>query len=274
MLSPLRIARLTWHALRLMRDPTNLPAVFGIVDAVNTKEQLAEQRAYLASHPHVADAMARRLRITVDLERLAALPPGTLGRTFADFIHDNELEPAVLTDRTANESEWVSIHMYETHDLLHVLIDADTSPLGEVQLQSFLSSQMPMERLAPVALAVAFARAALGHELLTPGTVLNAVARGQAQGAAAQLLFGVDWNARWEQDLGAVRREMGLSGRGTEPASPGATRVQRVQRTPPRSISATQSLQWVQRLTTSSPASNRRMKSGSARSARPIATNR
>jgi hypothetical protein len=58
--------------------------------------------------PYVADALARRLGIAVDLERLAALPPGTLGHSFADLIRNNEPEPAVLTDRTAR-SDWVSI---------------------------------------------------------------------------------------------------------------------------------------------------------------------
>jgi len=105
----------------------------------------------------------------------------------------------------------VSIHMYETHDLLHVLIGADTTPLGEVHLQSFLSAQIPWERLAPVAIAVGFFRAALGHPVLTPGAVLDAVAHGHAQGVRASLLFGVDWTQRWSVPLSQVREELGLA---------------------------------------------------------------
>jgi ubiquinone biosynthesis protein COQ4 len=210
MLSPARIARLGLHATRLVINPANLNAVFGIVRAVNTPAQLADQRAHLKKFPHVAAAMAQRQRLNVDIPTLSALEPGTLGRSFADFIRANGLDTSVLTEQTLGESEWVSIHMYETHDLLHVLIGADTSVLGELQLQAFVSAQIPWERLAPIAMGVGFFRAGLGHAELTPAAVLDAIGAGREKGRAASLLFGVDWSQHWQRPLAEVRTEFGL----------------------------------------------------------------
>ncbi|MFT4622607.1 MAG: ubiquinone biosynthesis protein COQ4 [Myxococcota bacterium] len=211
MLSPLRIVRLAWHSLRLAIDPTSLSAVFGVVDAITTPEQLAALRADVAHNPGAAAALVTQPRLHhIDVDDLTQRPDGSLGRSFAAFVRANGIEPAVLTDRAVGDQDWVSIHLYETHDIWHVLTGIDTDPLGELELQAFVLAQLPSERLAAVAMGVGFLRAAIGHATLTPGNVLDAIGRGREAGQRAELLFGVDWSTQWDRPLAEVREALGL----------------------------------------------------------------
>lgn len=210
MLSPFRLAAAALHGLHLLIRPGHLPAVFGIVRAMNTPDYLADRRALLSAHPHGARALHEEFRLSIDLPFLRTLPEGTLGRAFADFVDEHQISPQVLTDQTRDQVDWTSIHLYEVHDIWHVLLDIGTHVEGEVELLSFMLAQIPMERLAPFALGIALLRGALGSRELTTRGVHDAIARGYERGKRSAPLFGVDWSDHRSQDLAELRCQFRL----------------------------------------------------------------
>jgi len=83
---------------------------------------------------------------TVDLDALAALPADTLGHAYATFMRSHGLTPDVFDGRPADvrddRSAYVIQRMRQTHDLWHVVTNAETDPAGEVALQAFTYAQM------------------------------------------------------------------------------------------------------------------------------------
>src|ERR1700722_10442780 len=74
-------------ALRLVVDPDRLDDVFLIDRSLMTPKTMARIVASLRRDPQAARALAERRRAApIVLSDLAALPPGTLGRHFADFM--------------------------------------------------------------------------------------------------------------------------------------------------------------------------------------------
>ena len=216
MLSPVRFARLAVSSLRLVHDPERLDMVFSMVDALSSEEDYERMRAHLATHPRGAAALEQRpLLGDIDLEALARLPVGSVGRAFADFAQEHGIEPRVLTDEARRKDEYVSIHLYETHDLWHVATGFDTDLLGELRLQAFYMAQHPWERLAPVLMGLALLKTALQedeYERPFPAWhALEAMADGWSRGRAAEPMFGLRWADRWEQPLAELQQELGLA---------------------------------------------------------------
>jgi ubiquinone biosynthesis protein Coq4 len=83
---------------------------------------------------------------TIDLDALYALPSGTLGHAYASFMKRHGLTPnvfdgppeSVLDERRS----YVIQRMRQTHDLWHVVTNAETDPAGEVALQAFTYAQV------------------------------------------------------------------------------------------------------------------------------------
>ncbi|MFT7520484.1 MAG: ubiquinone biosynthesis protein COQ4 [Kiritimatiellia bacterium] len=210
MLSPIRLASAAYHALRLYLRPGHLPSIFGLVGALNTPAQLAAMRAHLSAHPRAAAALAAPFHLNINVQALAALPAGTLGRTFADFVVSQHIEPRVLTDMALGETDWIPVHLYEVHDIWHVLTGIETDVVSEVQILAFMLAQLPRTTMAPLAIGVAIVRGALGHPDLDPLTVQRAIARGTQQGEQAELLFGINWAERWHRPLCDLQSELRL----------------------------------------------------------------
>ncbi|WP_413171491.1 Coq4 family protein [Anabaena azotica] len=63
----------------------------------------------------------------VNSEKLNSLPNGTFGRTWADFIHKNNLQPFTTGSRRK-----------QLHDGVHVLTGYAIDPVGEAEVQAFL----------------------------------------------------------------------------------------------------------------------------------------
>ncbi|NWF58075.1 MAG: hypothetical protein HXY43_01830 [Fischerella sp.] len=63
----------------------------------------------------------------VDIQKLRSLPIGTFGRTWADFLDENNLTPFTTGSRRK-----------QLHDGVHVLTEYSTDYLGEAEVQAFL----------------------------------------------------------------------------------------------------------------------------------------
>lgn len=216
MLSPIRLARLAVTSVRLVRDHERLDLVFDMVDAISDEDMQDQMNASLSAHPRGAAAMQDRPVLgEIDLNVLAALPQGSLGRSFADFASAHGIEPKVLTDEAKNREQYASVHLYETHDLWHVATGSDTDILGELRLQAFYLAQHPWEKLAPLLLAIALLKTSLKPgEFAEPNPTwraFEAMVDGWTLGRRAEPLFGVRWADRWEQPLSEFQAEFGLA---------------------------------------------------------------
>jgi ubiquinone biosynthesis protein COQ4 len=204
-------ARALWSFVDLVRHPEHLDRVFEISNALSgtRRDVLARMRDHLAKDPRGAKAIAEKPRLSVNLGELAALPPGTLGRTFADHMRANGLDPAAIpTLPSDGELEYVRAHLYETHDVWHVVTGFETDVAGELGLQAFYAAQTP-GGLPLMLLAMGFLNTAI-YSMADRERRLDAISRGWAMGQRARPLFGVRWADLWSRPLGEVRESLGI----------------------------------------------------------------
>jgi len=146
---------------------------------------------------------------TIDLDALAALPPGTLGHAYAHFLRSRGLTPDVFDGPPANvrdpRTAYVVQRMRQTHDLWHVVTGHDTDPAGEIALQAFTFGQVR----APSTLILSLVGTLKGLRE-KPGLPLDVLAAFRA-GRAAQPLIAFPWEDHWATPVREVRAMLGLA---------------------------------------------------------------
>ena len=198
----------TRELLRALREAQADPARIGDVPVY--KSELSRARA----RPEVEAALApvRGYAPQVDLDELARLPDGTLGREYVRFLRDNELHPIVLTGNC--DPEMVARNAFVVryaiiHDMVHVITGFDSSWPGEVGVWAFVGGQnysFGMRIAAIAALLIAPFRC--------PGRLGQAwrnFRRGWAMGAKAKLMLAQRLEDRFFDDLGDVRRSLDVA---------------------------------------------------------------
>ncbi|MBK7863558.1 MAG: hypothetical protein IPJ65_34130 [Archangiaceae bacterium] len=205
--------KLLWAAIKVVRDPTKLNEVFDIVDALfeSQRPMIEAMVVDVRKHEQGRRAFALRPRVgDVRLERLGAMPEGSLGRAFFTFLSERHLDPASLPVRTAtDDASYLNAHLYETHDLWHVVTGFETDVAGELGLQAFYAAQVT-GKLPVVLLTIGLLNTFLyAHD--DRDRRLEAIARGWRLGKAVNPLTGYDWGASFERPLAQVKEELGLN---------------------------------------------------------------
>jgi ubiquinone biosynthesis protein Coq4 len=198
-----------WRAgLALLADPSRLSMVFEL-DRALSRHSVAGRIATLRSGERGREAFEQRRRLTVDLAALGALPCGTLGRAFSDFLRKNGLDPGSIPSLpSGSDDEYFRAHLYDTHDLWHVVTGFDVDIAGELGVQAVYAAQFDSE-LPKLLLAGGLLQSALR----VPDDFtrrVEAVLVGWKIGRGATSLFGVDWARLWSVPLDDVRRELGV----------------------------------------------------------------
>ncbi len=210
-------ARAIWSFIDLVRHPDHLDRVFEISDAMSQQKSDVLQRMcdHFAMDPRGAAALRDKHRLDIRLGALGALPSGTLGRTFADHMRDNGLDPSALPSlRSETDIQFVRAHLRETHDVWHAVTGFATDVAGELGLQAFYAAQSPSG--FPVALiAMGFLNAAL-FENADRERRFQAVVDGWQMGKRAEPLFGVRWDQLWDRPVEEVRALLGVKPRAVE----------------------------------------------------------
>jgi ubiquinone biosynthesis protein COQ4 len=106
-----------------------------------TPEQIEAARE---RSPQCAALWDARYDPPLDLDRLATLPDGTLGREYARFVRDNGIEPLgslVAWGAPTNLLQYTLLRAYKLHDVLHVVLGCPATPLGEVPIVAFSLGQ-------------------------------------------------------------------------------------------------------------------------------------
>ena len=210
MMNPLDVLRIGRAALRLVRDPNRLDEVIAMADRLGDSPAIDPVVEHIAGLPGGRAALADRPRVDVDLPRLRALPDGTFGREAARFLDARGLDPADLPKRAADDDRsWVRAHLFETHDLWHVVTGFDTDVAGELGLQAFYMAQLPT-RLAPMILAIGMLNTTI-YGFADRQPRMDAIARGWALGQGARPFLAVRWAELWTLPLTEVRARLGIT---------------------------------------------------------------
>jgi ubiquinone biosynthesis protein COQ4 len=205
------LARSIWSFADLVRHPEHLDRVFEISNTLTERhvDVLVRMRDHLVREGAAASALAERPRLRVDLHELGRLPAGTLGRTYADHMRANGLDPAAIPTLTAEtDLKFIVAHLYETHDVWHAVTGFMTDVAGELGLQAFYAAQLP-GNLPPILMATGLLNTAF-FAMDDRQRRMNAIARGWAMGQRARPLFGQRWDKRWSQPIAEVRASLNV----------------------------------------------------------------
>lgn len=196
--------------LRLIKDPSRLDDVFRILDSLEGSDGAAEIVRELTDDPALASVFVSRPRVgSVDLAALGRLPPGSLGRTFADEMKARGLDPADIQPRPddGTKAGYVFAHLRETHDLWHTVTGFDVDVAGELGVQAVYLTQF-RAKLALIILAIGLLNTAF-FESDDRHARMDAIVAGWRIGRAAKL-FGFDYREHWATPLAEVRAMLGV----------------------------------------------------------------
>lgn len=158
----------------------------------------------------------------VDLDALADLAPGSLGREYADHMRLYGLRPLNVSPQLLELARAYPLgaRYLVTHDLFHTVLGFDTSAAGEVGVYAFAAGQ----RYSP-GLTRAYRSSVVAFTLYRPhriGDLLRARRWGLAMGRAAAPLITCRFEERWEQPLADLRAEYRIEPAPTRDGTPPA----------------------------------------------------
>jgi ubiquinone biosynthesis protein COQ4 len=185
--------------------------IFVIFRALRGRSGIRAFRRFLAD-PIGARILRDRPSLLASLEdrnALAALPEGSVGRTYFDFMESEKLSANGLvqasqdwdSDPVHPDAELFRTRMRDAHDLTHILTGYGRDPLGELCLLAFMFRH---SRNLGQALIVAMAWSRL------PVAARAAVKQAFRNGKKAQWFMTLDYEALLLRPLDAVRRELNI----------------------------------------------------------------
>ncbi len=198
----------------LARDNDDTTYVFQIVGALRGASD-ANNVARMKTTPIGRQILSERssmLEVLSDRERLRALPEGSLGRVYLDFMEREGLSAEGLADASDADPqpgddpdekvfrEWAR----DSHDLWHVLTGYGRDPLGELCLLGVLYSQIRSPGTAFIALL-----GLLRIPFEYPGAPsIRAVLQGFATGRNAEWMIAQDWEALLAKPFEVVQQDL------------------------------------------------------------------
>jgi len=218
------------RALRtLLADPERTDQVFELINALsgNAGEKLfqrfcadPEGRRLLATKPSLLATLA-------DQDRLLALPAGSFGRSYAEFMRRERIEAKGLVDaaqivaekRTLDpDRDWFFQRLRDMHDLWHVLTDYGRDLAGEAANLAFSYAQTRNRGIGAIVVAAAL-RGPLRRDLYWQRYLWRAWRRGKR----TLPLPMADYEALLPLPLDEVRRRLRIEP--AERAHPGGILV-------------------------------------------------
>jgi ubiquinone biosynthesis protein COQ4 len=143
-----------WQAIRaLLRDPDDTRQVFKIVDALSGKagERIFRRLRATESGTRVLAEQRNLLETLCQRDALAALPPGSLGRSYLDFVTREQITADGLVAASQEAREQVEElgedyrrtmeRLRDMHDLWHVVAGYGRDLVGEASLLAFTFAQ-------------------------------------------------------------------------------------------------------------------------------------
>jgi ubiquinone biosynthesis protein COQ4 len=206
-----------FRAMRnLTRNREDTRQVFLLNNALRGKTTLRQFTRFCATDTGRAVLADRRqlLNRLSDRASLAALPAGTLGRAYYEFMAAENLSADGLVQASNFQEELPpgdDMTLFrernrEMHDLLHIVSGYGRDPLGESCLTAFSFAQTGLKGFAVIAIVSAhrISRACPGQP------IRRAVLEGYRHGRRAGWLIGADWEALLAEPVETIRARYGV----------------------------------------------------------------
>ena len=197
---------------RLMANPEATQEVFVILRAMRGRSGITLFNRFRQSPTGIRIlAEKRSLFATLsDSAALAALPQGSLGRTYQRFMASENLSPEGLVApsqayRDDDVSEDVALfrdRMRDMHDLTHTLTGYGRDPLGELCLLAFMYAHTGNLGMALIVL--------MGFSKVESKAARKAVIEAWRHGRKARWFTDMDWEAMLPQQLDALRQRFNV----------------------------------------------------------------
>jgi ubiquinone biosynthesis protein COQ4 len=212
--NPFRYAGAVWRLLR--KDPEETTAEAAIVEIGFARSRLGRRFArwddtvaLLKRDPRTAGALrAGRVFGRIELAELEGLPPGTLGRVFADHCRARGIDPNLVQVPADDEVGWLLNTLYQTHDIWHVVSGWGNDLPGEVGLGGFYCAQFGAPAFFGYMISLILLNAISRRAPLGP--ILEALGAGYRAGQRAEPLIAVDWRELWEVPVSELRSRFHL----------------------------------------------------------------
>ena len=207
-----QIAKAAKAFIAVVRDPRRTEAVFEMSNGVQDPRFLEPLAAHLRADVPALSALAQGPLIgKIDLDALGRLPAGTLGKVFSDHMRSLGLDPNFFPKvPVKTDFDYIRRHLYETHDVWHVVNGFNTEVAGELGLQAFYLAQFPAP-LAFLVLSAGLLNTMLFH-FQDRVTVFDEIVRGWQIGRAAKPFFAIDWTKLWAKPLREIRADLNVFG--------------------------------------------------------------
>ena len=197
---------------RLMANPQDTRQIFSIFRALRGRSGVKAFHRFQQSPTGAAVLRERRVLLNILSDRavLSALPAGSVGRTYFDFMEEEKLTADGLVQASQEwDSDPVSPgmalyreRMRDAHDLTHTVTGYGRDPLGELCLLAFMYAHTRN-------LGMAFIVAMSWGQL--PKAARAAVREAWRNGKTARWMQDMDWEAQLPRPLVDVRREYGIA---------------------------------------------------------------
>lgn len=144
-------------------------------------------------------------RDDLDLEALASLPTGTLGRALVDYFETNGFPPFNTEQPLDDEHDYISKRYRETHDCYHVVTGYGTDDLAEMELQAFVMGNLGIK--SPwVIMSFSYPITGLMKHKMPPRRYAKLMREAWKRGRAARPFLEFPFEAHWQTPLDEVRQ--------------------------------------------------------------------
>lgn len=202
---------------RLLRDPDDTGQVFKILEALKGNSLgLAHKRMQLDPRgQQLLEEQPNIVSVLNDREALLAMPDGSIGRAYYDFVHREGLsadgliassEEAPRFEKMGRNERWLGDRLRDIHDLQHVMTGYGRDTLGELCLLSFMTTQTPSRGID----FIIFMGRTKGQKENPDLDLKSLVREGREIGQSADWMLFTRWEDRLHEPLEKVRAELGF----------------------------------------------------------------
>ena len=202
---------------RLLRDPDDTSQVFKVLEALRG-DSLSRALSRMSGDERgqrLLDEQPNIVKVLNDRDMLAALPEGSIGKAYYDFVHAEGLSADGLIESSheaprfetiGQNLRWLGDRLRDIHDLQHVMTGYGRDTSGELCLLSFMTTPVPSRGID----FIIFMGRTKGQKEQPELNLKELIDEGRQIGEAADWMLFTRWEDRLHEPLESVRAELGF----------------------------------------------------------------